>query len=180
MPVSSRRSVILLATLIAAYAGVRAQDASGEYRLKAAFVYQFPQFVDWPDEAWHGAPAVQLCVLQPNDFGSALDELTRGESLNGRPLVVRQIARVADLDGCHLAFAGARSDATGLLKAAATRPILTVGESDGFLRDGGVILLRVVNRRVRFEISTANARRAGLRISSQLLALATSVHGGTS
>jgi hypothetical protein len=180
MALSRRRSVVLLATLVAAYTGARAQDATGEYRLKAAFVYRFPQFVDWPDEAWRGARAVQLCVLQPNDFGSALDELTRGESLNGRPLVVRQIGHAAELDGCHLAFAGARSDATGLLKAASTRPILTVGETDAFLRDGGVILLRVVNRRVRFEISAANARRAGLRISSQLLALATSVHGGTS
>lgn len=179
MPVSRGPVVILLATLLAAYAGLRAEDAAGEYRLKAAFVYQFPQFVDWPDEVWRDAPAVQLCVLQPNVFGSALEELARGETLKRRPLAVRLIASPAALDGCHLVFAGTGSDATGLLKAATARPILTVGETDRFLDAGGIILLRVVNRRVRFEISVDNARRAGLRISSQLLGLAMSVHGGT-
>lgn len=180
MPVSRCPFVILLATLLAAYAAVRAEDAAGEYRLKAAFVYQFPQFVDWPDEAWRDVSVVQLCVLQPNLFGSALEQLARGETLKRRPLAVRLIASPAELDGCHLVFAGARSDAAGLLKAATARPILTVGETDRFLDDGGIILLRVVNRRVRFEISIENARRARLRISSQLLRLAVSVHGGTS
>jgi hypothetical protein len=82
------------------------------------------------------------------------------------------------LTGCHALFAGARSDtAPAVVKAAVGRPVLTIGETDRFLEAGGIILLKVVDRRVRFEVSTANAQKAGLRISAQLLGLAAAVRG---
>ena len=154
-----------------------AQSASDEYRLKAAFVYRFPQFVEWPAEASQASRTVDLCVLQPNPFGSELEQLVTGESLNGRPLRVRVVAGIDGLPGCHALFAGARSDtAAAVLKAAAGRPILTIGETDRFL-EAGIIVLKVVERRVRFEVNTTNAQKAGLRISAQLLALAAAVRG---
>jgi hypothetical protein len=155
-----------------------AQSPSDEYRLKAAFVSRFPQFVEWPEAAIGGSPALELCVLQPNPFGSDLESLVSGESVNGRPLRVRLVAGVGGLPGCHALFVGARSDTAGVLKAAVGRPILTVGETDKFLQGGGIIVLRVVDRRIRFEVDASNADKAGLRISSQLLALATAVRGG--
>jgi hypothetical protein len=88
------------------------------------------------------------------------------------------VAGVDGLSGCHALFAGARSDtAAAVLKAAADRPVLTIGETDRFLEGGGIIVLKVVERRVRFEVNTANAQKAGLRISAQLLGLATAVRG---
>jgi hypothetical protein len=100
------------------------------------------------------------------------------ESLNGRPLRVRVVAGVDGLAGCHALFTGARSDtAAAVLKAAAGRPILTIGETDRFLEAGGIIVLKVVERRVRFEVNTTNAQKAGLRISAQLLGLAAAVRG---
>ncbi len=98
--------------------------------------------------------------------------------MNGRPLRVRVIAGVDALTGCHALFAGARGDAAAaVLKAAANRPVLTIGETDRFLEAGGIIVLKVVERRVRFEVNTANAQKAGLRISAQLLSLAAAVRG---
>lgn len=187
---SSWRAVLLIRYLrpfvvVLAVAGgeVRsaAQNIADEYRLKAAFVYQFPQFVEWPAGAVEAAPAISLCVARPSPFGPVLEQLVRGESLKGRPLTVREIASAADLAGCHVVFAPAKSGLTaGLLKAAAGRPILTVGDADRFLDAGGIIALRVVDRRVRFEVNVAAAKTAGLHVSSQLLDLALRVHGGPS
>jgi hypothetical protein len=118
-------------------------------------------------------------VLQPNPFGSVLDQLVTGESLSGRPLRVRVVNTVDALQGCHALFASARSEiAAAALKAVAGRPVLTVGESDHFLDAGGIIALKVVDRRVRFEVDATNAQKAGLRISAHLLNLAAAIRGG--
>jgi hypothetical protein len=152
-----------------------------ESRVKAAYVYRFPQFVEWPSEALSSAETLDVCVLRPNPFGSDLQQLTRGETINGKSLRVRDIAGSQELAGCHVVFAGASSAATSaVLRAAAGRPILTVGETDRFLDEGGIIAFKVVERRVRFEVHAANAQRAGLRINAQLLNLALAVHGGPS
>jgi len=83
------------------------------------------------------------------------------------------------LVGCHVLFVGARSDvATPVLRAAAGRPILTVGEGDRFLESGGIILMKIVDGRVRFDVNATSAARNGLRISSQLLSLALTVREG--
>jgi hypothetical protein len=157
-----------------------AQSASDEYRLKAAFVYRFPQFVEWPASAVQDSQTVDLCVLQPNPFGSELEQLVDGESLGGRPLRVRVVTAIGALSGCHALFAGDRSEgAAAALKAVAGRPVLTVGESDQFLDAGGIIALKVVDRRVRFEVNASNAQKAGLRINAQLLNLAAAVRGGS-
>lgn len=152
-----------------------AQTASDEYRLKAAFVYRFPQFVEWPTAALQDSRTLDLCVLQPNPFGSDLEELVNGESLDNRPLRVRV---VTDVSGCHALFIGNGGKAAAALTAATGRPVLTVGEGDRFLDNGGIVVLKIVDRRVRFEVNTANARKAGLRINAQLLSLAAAVHGG--
>jgi hypothetical protein len=175
-----QRPLVFLLVALCGAAGRPAaqQPVSNEYRLKAAFIFQFPQFVDWPASALEGAEAVRICVARPNPFGSELSQLVRGESLKGRPIEFAEISEPNAVSGCHMLFLGAEAPVRGLLKMASGRPVLTVGEGDRFLDDGGVIALRVVGRRIRFEISDANARASGLRISSQLLGLATAVRGG--
>jgi len=150
-----------------------------EARLKAAFVSKFPQFVEWPRQVLDGRQALDVCVAAPDPFGADLAELLAGETANGRPLALRRIESAAEVPQCHLLFLPARPEGRHpLLAAAAARPILTVGDSPGFLDEGGMVGLRVVNGRVRFEIDEAAARRTGLRISSQLLRLALAVRGG--
>lgn len=174
------RWLVVGAVVICVAVRTGAQSPSDEYRLKAAFVYRFPQFVEWPVAAVQNARTLDVCVLQPNPFGSDLEQFVTGESLAGRPLRVRVIAGADAVQGCHALFAGAQSESTAdILKAAVGHPVLTIGESDRFLEEGGIIALKLVDRRVRFDVSTANAQRAGLRISAQLLSLAAAVRGGS-
>jgi YfiR/HmsC-like len=178
---TGRLLLVVLVGLVWADARLVAQVVADEYRLKAAFMYQFPQFVEWPTGTWREARAVQLCVVEPNPFGSELERLIRGETLNGRPLAAREIYGADDLTGCHVLFVGKRSgDSSAVLKATARRPVLTIGEAEGFLEDGGIIAMKIVDGKVRFEVHAANAQKAGLRISSQLLSLALAVRGGPS
>jgi hypothetical protein len=174
-------ALLLVATYLSVGpdSAIQAETIPNEYRLKAAFVYQFPQFVEWPTPAWQGAPGVQLCILQPNPFGRELEALVRGESLNGRPYSVREITGPEGVGGCHLLFIPGNAQAGGeVLAAARGSSVLTIGEGERFLDEGGIILLRIVERRVRFEVNAAGAQKVGLRISSQLLSLALNVRGG--
>jgi len=160
-----------------------AQDGrwNEEYRVKAAFVYQFPQFIEWPAAALSGDARLQICVARPNPFGNALRDLVAGEALNGHAIGIRNVSGTSDVDGCHVLFvaAGAGDLYRDALRRAADKPVLTVGESNTFLEQGGIIRLRIVDRRVRFEVNADAAKRAGLRLSSQLLDLAMGVRGTT-
>lgn len=150
-----------------------------EYRLKAAFVYQFAQFVDWPPSVWQGAKTIQFCVTQPNPFGAELEQLLHGESLKGRPLTVKEVPEPERVIDCQVLFAhGSRADVVAFLKGAAGRPILTVGDGPDFLDAGGMIGMKVVDGRLRFEINATTAQKVGVRVSSQLLSVALTVRGG--
>jgi hypothetical protein len=174
-----RRTWIIALALAAASAPPlwsQSDPASSEHRLKAAFVYRFPQFVEWPANVLDQRATLDICVASPNPFGSTLEDLVAGETLNGRRLAVRQVDRRDTMDGCRVLYVPGDS-AEAALARVADRPVLTVGESPRFLDEGGVILLRLVDRRVRFEVNAIAAERAGLRLSSQLLRLALSVRG---
>lgn len=170
--------VIVFGVAIGVGTPLAAQPVSDEYRLKAAFVYRFPQFVEWPETSVSDTPALDICVLAPNPFGLELERLVKDESVGGRALRVR-VVPVDGLHGCHVLYSAAPGDAArGGLKSVVGRPVLTIGEGDGFLDAGGIIALKVVDRRVRFDVDVAHARAAGLRISAQLLRLAATVRGG--
>jgi hypothetical protein len=150
-------------------AAARAQEASLEYRVKAAYLFNFTKFVDWPANAPPADAPLTICVAGTSPFGHTLEETVRGELVSGRALTTRV---VREPDGCHVLFIPKRVAAAPLLRQAGTRPILTVGESEEFLRDGGVINFVMQDGKVRFEISQDAAARAQLRISSRLLRLA--------
>jgi hypothetical protein len=163
---------------LAASAGF-SQDPVLENRLKAAVASKFPQFVEWPEHALSGRPALGFCVAQPDPYGADLDTLVAGETAQGRPLVVRRLRNAAALGECHVLLIPAGGGRQReLLLEAASQPILTVGDSGSFLDEGGMVVLRLVGGRVRFDVNARAARNAGLRISSQLLRLAVKVHGG--
>lgn len=155
-----------------------AEPVADEYRLKAAIVLRVPQFVDWPAPALVNRATVDLCVLEPNPFGQALRELVAGERLGDRAIIVRQVTR-DEAAGCHVLFVPAAAPGrVALLKSLAGAPVLTMSDAPDFIAAGGIMQLRVADRRVRFEISTTAADRAGLHLSAQLLRLAQAVHGG--
>lgn len=181
---SARRPAIafMAAIVAASWSGagrVRAQDHGVEDRLKAAVVSKLPQFVDWPATSLTGRQALDVCVAAPAAFGVDLRALVAGESVKGRPLVVRDVRSDAQIDACHVLFmpAAPKGERRALLSRASSRPILTVGDDPEFLKEGGIVDLRLVDGRMRFDINVEAARQSGLRISSQLLQLAASVKG---
>jgi hypothetical protein len=157
-----------------------AQDPSLENRLKAAVVSKLPAFTEWPPAALDGHDSLDVCVVRPSPFGSTLRDLLAGETIGGRPLALRELADARVLDRCHVLFvpANAAANRKEILNRTRKLPILTVGDYAGFLDEGGIVYLRVVEGRVRFEINIAPAQTGGIKISSQLLKLALNVRGG--
>lgn len=167
-----------LAWLLAGAAAAGAQPRQAqEYEVKAAYLYNFARFTDWPATAFptQDAPLV-VAVLGESPFGSALDALA-GKTAKGRPLQVRRARRLDELPGVHLLFIAdsERGRLPVILKALAGRPVLTVADVPQFARQGGMIQLVSAEGAVRFEINRDAALRAGLEISSRLLQLATLV-----
>ena len=171
------RPLVVALVCAATLAPVRGQEAvTNEDRLKAAFVYRFPQFVEWPSESLAGQQTLDICVAAPNPFGDTLQQLVAGESLGGRRLNVRHLSPREDVSACRVLYLPGDRAAEGI-KRVADQPVLTVGDSQRFLDEGGIIRLTVTDRRVRFEVNAVAAERARLRLSSQLLRLALSVRG---
>ena len=143
-----------------------------EYQLKAVFLFNFSQFVDWPPEAFadERAPLV-IGVLGEDPFGAELDAAVLGETVNGRPLAVRRYRRVEEIEQCHILFI-ARSQRDRLdqiLRWIDGRSTLTVGDFEGFARSGGMIRFVPAGTRIRLHINLEAAQAADLAISSKLL-----------
>lgn len=169
-------AVLTLVLLAMPVPAARAQDAYREYDVKAAFLYNFVKFVEWPAAAFRDDRSpIEICVYGTDPFGQSLDGVVKGESVGGRGLVIRRPASPAALEGCHVLFVAPseRERTAEVLAAVAGRPVLTVADSDGFLRAGGMINFVLDEGRVRFRINEAPAERAHLTISSKLLRLAT-------
>lgn len=147
-----------------------------EASVKAAFVARFPEFVQWPREAAPGGEGRFVVCLSPqHPFGGTVEALLRDRSIRGAPVEVREL-RGETATGCHAVYIAAGD--LRLLRTTRGQAVLTVGDHPEFIARGGIINLRVVNERVRFEIDLGASRRVGLAIDSQLLALAIAVHGG--
>jgi hypothetical protein len=149
---------------------IRAQSISSrEYEIKAAYLYNFIKYVDWPTSK----DTVTIGVLGGNPFGPALSPLN-GKIVKGRRVVVKEIDSVRDAANCQVIFVSSseRQRLREILENLKNAHVLTVGEMDGFAEDGGIINFIEENNKVRFEINPDAARRTGLTISSELLKLA--------
>lgn len=149
--------------------------AAPEYQVKAAFLFNFSQFVSWPPRAFASATSpIVIAVLGRNPFGSDLIAIVRGERVGEHPLIVRQYGDVSEVDRCHILFID-RSESARLphiLAALRGRNILTVSDIDGSARTGVMIDLVRDDQHIRMEINNVAARASGLTISSDLLRLA--------
>ena len=158
----------------------RAQDPPREYDVKAAFLFNFAKFVAWPDDAFADAKTpLVIGIVGDDPFGAALEELTRGERVDGRPIVLKRLRLEGDTPKCHILFiAGAHGRRLAqLLGALKHAPVLTVGEAREFTELGGVIRFTKQDYRVGFDVNLDAATRGRLRISSKLLSVAGRVQG---
>ena len=158
----------------------RTAQANLEYEVKAAFLYNFAKFVEWPDTAFAAPDApIVFCIVGSNPFDGALERVINDRTAHGRRIVVHETAEPAP-GSCHLVFVAGTEDprvarVVQTSQAEQGAPVLTVGESESFNDAGGMIRLVVEEGGVRFDINAALAERAGLKFSSQLLKLARNV-----
>ncbi len=166
-------SVLLSTLLFTAFDPGRA-DGSKEYQLKAAFLFNFAQFVKWPSAAFtkEGAPFC-IGILGDDPFGSTLEETIQGENIDNHPLTVIRARRIEELKDCQMIFVSRSEEGRvgEILSELDSKPVLTVSEMESFTRSGGDIDFYLAEGKVRFEINPQSARRCGLKISSQLLNL---------
>lgn len=177
-----RRSVVvaLLVSLLALLAGAwrpaqRDEARPQEYRVKAAYLYNFALFVEWPEERFEreDGPFV-VGVLGQDPFGAVLDRTFEGKRIGKHEVRVVRFPTVADLDDCHVLFAAAEQleHVAAITAFCRPRSVLLVSDREGFLGRGGVVELFIEERTVRFAIQVDEARRYGLRVSSKVLKLA--------
>lgn len=173
------RFMIAVSLCLSLAMGANAQSSdspeSSEYLIKAGFIYNFAQLVQWPAGAFsqEDSPIV-IGILGTDPFGAIIDRVIENKKLAGRTLVVKRLKRGAAVKDCNILFVSS-SEAAHLdevIQSTKGMPILTIGETPGFAVRGGIINLTLEGNRVRFEVNIEAAKQANLNISSRLLALA--------
>ena len=165
--------MMLLAILSVRPNGVLSAAIS-EYRIKAAFLYNFAKFVDWPPaETGREKEAFKIGILGDDPFGNDIDVIDN-KQIRGMPLKIFRADSLNELGGCQIIFLSAsiEHELKAILAQMQDRPVLTVSDTNGFAQQGVIINLINVDNKIRFEINPAAADRAGLKISSHLLRLA--------
>jgi hypothetical protein len=161
----------LAAMALAILAGTKA-NAQVQAQVKAVFLFNFTQFVVWPMEVYQAAddPLI-IGILGEDPFGRALDEAVRGEKIGTHALALRRYRRVEEIEGCHILYISRSEEARleSIFARLKGRTILTVGDSEGFARRGGMIRFVIENNKVRMRINVEEATAVGLTISSKLL-----------
>jgi len=153
----------------------RGQEPAPEYAVKAAFIYNFTQFITWPADAFTSADAPFIVAIVGNDpFKGAMDRAMEGKSAGGRPITVKHFASADQIGPCHLLFVPAEMDdsLSQIMDKTHNHPVLTVGESDRFSPAGGGMRFYIEDGKVRFEIDPDVIDAARLKVSAKLMKLA--------
>jgi hypothetical protein len=169
-------ATLLLAAVLGAPRCFAQATTPNEYQVKAAFLYNFGKFVEWPDTP--SSIPFNVCVFGHDPFGHALDQAVAEKKIGDRPISLTRVGHVAALRECQIVFVSSEesSHVAEITGAVRGRSVLLVGESEEFAGAGGTIQFFIQDNRVRFVINTDAAERAGLKLSSKLLALASIVH----
>lgn len=153
-----------------------ATDINRSYTVKAAYLLQFGHYVEWPADAFvNGKSPLVIGILGPYPFGSVFEEVARTKRIEGRPVVIRSFASMADYTPCHILFivaSVAPAEKARAIEKLKGSPVLLVGEEPKFAQEGGIINFFIDESKVRFEINAQAARQDQLKIGSTLLSLA--------
>jgi hypothetical protein len=164
----------MAAALLLSASAARAQTQPSEYQIKAAFIFNFAKFVEWPTNALPEASSpIVIGVLGENPFGDNLEKTMRNKTVEDHPLLIKHFQSASDASKCHVLFISdsEKEKLPGILKALDGSSVLTVGEMDGFSEKGGMIGFVIEGTKIRFRINNDTATKAGLKISSKLLSL---------
>ena len=164
-----RLALFLLTSLVLPRAAAQVR----EYDVKAAFLLNFTKFIEWPADAFADSNSpFAICIIGQDPFGSALDDVLKGETVAGRNIAIRRISDIPEPKSCQMVFTteAGKEAVAGLRRLG--QGVLTVGEGENFVREGGIIGFVIDNRRVRFDINRTAAEAAGLKVSSKLFTVA--------
>jgi hypothetical protein len=162
-----------LVLMVGAITPLRADAPSREYQLKAAFIYNFAQFIEWPDKAFAKANSpIVITVLGDNPFGNVLDQVTKGKQIRGREIVVHYVKDPAAIGQTHVLFIGAPHNQNPGQILGGLNGVLTIADTDNFTGAGGMIRFFSEENKLRFEINTKATDKAGIKVSAKLLQLA--------
>lgn len=171
-----RRLVFVACALLWGGLPVKAQsEPFSEYQVKAAYLYTFTKFVEWPPEVFSDSSApIVLGIVGQDPFGSMLTEIAAGKTVNGRKVIVKSFKEGQDLRRCHILFVSSSEkkhlpQILGDLKGSS---VLTVGEMEGYAQSGGMIGFVLEKNRVKLEINLEASTRARLKMSAKMLAVA--------
>lgn len=156
------------------------ENLTAEYLVKAAFLYNFTKFVEWPAEAFNDNDApIFLGILGDDPFGSAIKTI-EGKTIKGRKLIIKRFSRVENLNECHILFicSSERKRLSQILDRVKSKNVLTVGETEEFVQTGGILSLVKDGKKIKFGVNLNAAREAGVKVSSKLLKLAKFVING--
>jgi hypothetical protein len=170
---------LAIAILLALGGPARADEPSREYLVKAAFIFNFTQFVRWPDSAFKGSDDVfTVAIVGSDPFNGALEHAVTDKTVGSRRIVFRHFANASDLGPCQLLFvpSGEDGEITALIKKLGNTPVLTIGESEDFLPMGGQMRFFTEDNKIRFEIDIEAINKSGLKISAKLATLARIFH----
>jgi hypothetical protein len=153
-----------------------------EFEVKAAYLYNFAKFVEWPDEGNNdGNASFEICVLGADPFGATLDAIVSGQTIGGKNVLARRISKPQDVNHCRILFISSSEE--GRLKedltARENARVLTVSDIPRFAERGGMIGFVLDGNRVRFDVNLGSTQAAGLTLRSELLKVATNVRKGT-
>jgi hypothetical protein len=166
---------LAVAALASAAVHANAQElVTDEYQVKAAFLYNFAKFVEWPSGTPARSSSIAICVLGQNPFGRVLEDTVSGKTVDGKTFVVRRVSDGKSAAFCQILFVSSseRAHLESMLGELRAGHVLTVGETDTFIDEGGIINLKLDNGKVQIQINVNAADQAGVRISSKLLSLA--------
>lgn len=172
------RRLALAVTLVCASAVDGRTQGPSEYQVKAAYLYGFGRFVEWPASApVMSGTAFVLCVLGADPFGPAIDEVAANAVMKEKPVRIQRISQLDESEPCHILFISSSEEVrlAKLLGGLNHRAVLTVGDAPQFAQRGGMIGFSVESSRIRFTVNLGAAKDAGLTLNSELLRVAATV-----
>lgn len=176
------RALILVAFIWTVFSSAPLAHCSptdNEYAVKAAFLFHFAQMTEWPPDALRASDPLTFCTIGKDPFGGSMEGVLAGKSIRNRPIRILHLKAPADIRTCQVLFIGVEESAhiSNLLNSLHGMPVLTVGETAGFIEQGGMIGFRSDDDRLRFEINLPASEKCRLKLNSVLLSLAKTIIG---
>lgn len=166
--------MLLLSLLLASSSSAQPAQPS-EYQVKAAFIFNFAKFIEWPAATFANEKSpLYIGVLGDNPFGADLERFIRDKTINDHPLTMRECPTLEEAKKCHILFISAseKKRLPEIFKTLQGANVLTVSETDGFTEMGGMVNFVSEGNKIRFQINDGSAKSAGLKVSAKLLSLA--------